>query len=112
LKHCTLAEEMYLGGKAYKRVLMGRLLGRIALKGLLKDEAPMRRNSPTSVEFKVSETDGDVSAEKEKWISLLQEYAHFSKPGIVHWFFGEMTAEQIGFLTYKHADHHLRQFNR
>ena len=111
LKHCTLAEEMYLGKKKYKRVFLGRLIGKLALKNLLKDESPMGRNAPTSADFKVKENSGDVSSEKAKWIALMEEYAHFSNPGLVHWFFGKMTREQVGCFVYKHTDHHLRQFN-
>ncbi|SDT63594.1 Protein of unknown function [Mucilaginibacter mallensis] len=111
LKHCNLAEEMYLGQKKYDRVFLGRIFGKIALKNLLKDEKPMSRNAPTSPAFIVRETSGDVTAERDKWIALTQEYANYSNPGFEHWFFGKMTKEQIGQFVYKHTDHHLRQFN-
>lgn len=112
LKHCTIAEEMYLGKKQYKRMFLGRLLGKVMLKKMLKDDSPMQRNAPTSPHFKVSENSGDVEAQKREWITLIQEYEHFSNPGLVHWFFGTMTKEQVGQFVYKHTDHHLRQFNR
>ena len=111
LKHCVLAEEMYLGKKVYGRTLLGLIIGKMALKSMLKDESPMGRNAPTKSDFIVTEISGDVAAEKNKWIALLGEYAHFSEPGIVHWFFGRMTKEQVGYFVYKHTDHHLRQFN-
>lgn len=111
LKHCILADELYLGKTQHKRVFLGRLIGRMALNGLLKDEEPMRRNSPTSDAFKVTETEGNVFIEKTKWISVIQEYGSFDNPDFVHWFFGKLTKEQIGYLAYKHTDHHLRQFN-
>jgi len=111
LKHCTIAEEMYLGRTKYDRVFLGRLFGKIALKSLLKDESPMRKNVPTSKHFIVSEIGGDVEAEKQKWITLINEYADFSNNGFEHWFFGNMTKEQVGQFVYKHTDHHLRQFN-
>lgn len=111
LKHCTVCEEMYLGKKTYKRTLIGRLFGKIALKNLLKDETPMQANAPTSPDFKIKEISGDVPAEKMKWISLINEYAHYSNNELVHWFFGKMTKEQVGYFVYKHTDHHLRQFN-
>ena len=66
LKHCTIAEEMYLGKKKYDRVFLGRLFGKIALKNLLKDEKPMGKNAPTSSYFIVSETTGDIDAWKHK----------------------------------------------
>jgi len=110
LKHCTLWEEWILGKKKYKRVFIGFLFGKIALKSLLKDESPMGRNAPTIPAFKVKEN-GDVLAQRTKWVSLIEEHEHFSNDNFVHAFFGKMTKEQIGYLAYKHADHHLRQFN-
>ncbi|MGZ3755308.1 MAG: DUF1569 domain-containing protein [Mucilaginibacter sp.] len=111
LKHCVLAEEMYLGKKAYKRSFLGRLLGQMALKGMLKDEKPMGKNAPTAAAFKISETSGDIPAEKAKWIALIENYEHYTAPEFTHWFFGKMTREQLARFTYKHADHNLRQFN-
>jgi Protein of unknown function (DUF1569) len=111
LKHCTLWEEMIFGRKKYKRVFIGRLFGKLALKNVLKDENPLRRNSPSIPELKIKENNADIASEKKKWIALIEEYAHFSNPGLVHPFFGKMTKEQIGYFVYKHTDHHLRQFN-
>lgn len=111
LKHCTLCEEMYLGKKKYKRAFIGRLFGKIALKNVLKDENTLKRNSPTGPAFKIKETSGDMSSEKIKWVSLIGEYAQYSNNDFVHWFFGKMTKEQVGYFIYKHTDHHLRQFN-
>lgn len=111
LKHCVMADELYLGKRTYKRMFLGRLLGKIILKKILKDETPMRQNAPTHKDFKIVETSGDISAEKKKWIALIEEYAKFSDPYFTHWFFGKMTREQVGQFAYKHIDHHLRQFN-
>ncbi|MBI3519901.1 MAG: DUF1569 domain-containing protein [Bacteroidetes bacterium] len=47
----------------------------------------------------------------EEWIDRINQYAHFSNPNFEHVFFGKMTEEQIGYMVYKHIDHHLRQFN-
>ena len=110
LKHCTKWEEMMLGKKTYKRALLGRLFGKIALKDLIKDENPMKRGLPTLREFKIRGT-GDVASEREKWIELIEEHAHCSNSDFAHPFFGKLTKEQTGYLAYKHTDHHLRQFN-
>jgi hypothetical protein len=111
LKHYTLWEDWIASTKKHKQVLIGRLFGKMALKSVLKDEKPIKRNSPTLPELVVKEQSGDVETEKLKWIAQLAKYAHFSNPGFVHSFFGEMTEEEIGYMAYKHADHHLRQFN-
>lgn len=111
LKHCTLCEEMYLGKKKYKRAFIGRLFGRIGLRNLLKDETPLKPNSPTSPEFKITEKAGNIMSEKSKWVALINEYAQYSNDDFEHWFFGKMTKDQVGHFVYKHTDHHLRQFN-
>jgi hypothetical protein len=111
LKHSTLWHEMILGRVKCKPIFLGRLLGKIALKNSLKDERPMMRNAVTSPELRVKESNGDVTSEREKWVALLEEQAHLSNLDFAHPFFGKMTKEQIGYHTYKHTDHHLRQFN-
>ena len=111
LKHCTLWDEWVQSNKSNRQAFVGRLFGRMALKKILKDESPLARNTPTLPELKIKETTGDIAAGKKKWIALIKEYAHFSNHGFVHSFFGKMTKEQVGQMAYKHADHHLRQFN-
>lgn len=110
LKHCALCEEMYHGRLHHKRSFLGYLFGRMGLKNMMKD-TPLQRNAPTSDVFKVKEVNGDVNAEKQKWISLMKEYEHYPDKDFTHWFFGRMTREQVGKFVYKHTDHHLRQFN-
>ncbi len=110
MKHCAMWEEMAQGKKKYKRSFIGRVFGKMVLKNVLKDASPLKHNTPTIPELKVTEN-GNVSSERLKWISLIEEYAHFSNPDFIHVFFGKITKEQIGYLAYKHIDHHLRQFN-
>ncbi|HKX83145.1 MAG TPA: DUF1569 domain-containing protein [Pyrinomonadaceae bacterium] len=113
VRHCSLFDEWVLGknNPVYRQAFIGRLFGRIALKGLLKDESPMKRNMPTTSDLVVKETDGNFLSEKAKWIALIEDYENYSNPAFVHDFFGRMTTEQIGFLAFKHTDHHLRQFS-
>ena len=111
LKHCTLYEEMLLGKKKFKRIFLGRLFGKIAMKDLIGNESPIKRNLPTIPEIKVKEDKGNIAAEKQHWITLIEEHAHCSDPEFVHAFFGKITREQSGYLAYKATDHHLRQFN-
>ncbi len=111
IKHCILVDKMYLGDKVYKRMFLGYLLGQPILKVILKDEEPMRRNARTSPDFIVTETGANVEIEKAKWIKVIEQYNDYNNPEFTHWFFGKMTKEQVGYLAYKHTDHHLRQFN-
>lgn len=109
LKHCRLCEELYLGKIKTKRVFMGRLFGKSALKNILNENKPFPKNAPTSIVFKVKENAGNIATEKSNWISLIEEYENYSNE-FVHWFFGKMTKEQVGQFVYKHDDHHLQQF--
>lgn len=109
VQHCILSDEMYIGMKTYKRIFLGKLIGQMVLKKLLKDERPLTQNARTLAGFLPTAV-GHLSEEKEKWISLIREYDHLPDTGIIHWFFGRMTAEEVGCFAYKHTDHHLRQF--
>jgi Protein of unknown function (DUF1569) len=111
IKHCTLTEELYLGHTSYKRLFIGKLFGKMALKGILKDDAPMKKNNPTHPEFKITDS-GNLNEIRNKWIKLIMMYETHSVTTVVHPFFGLMNKEQIGVYAYKHIDHHLRQFNR
>ena len=112
MRHCTLWEAWIQGKppRPYRHAFIGRLFGRMALKAMTKDDTPLARNIPTTREFKITDTTGDVAAERQKWAALVAEYERYSNPGFVHDFFGRMTREQVGQLAYKHTDHHLRQF--
>lgn len=111
LKHCVMSEEMFQGKKAYKRVFIGKLLGRMVLNGILKDEKPMKQKQPTHPDLKITST-GNWEEERNKWVQLLQGYVHYSSSSFMHPFFGKMTKEEVGRFVYKHTDHHLRQFGQ
>lgn len=112
LKHATLWDEWVLGknNPSYKQEFIGFLFGKMVLKKMTVNDKPLDRNVPTSSAFKITEKQGNITIEKNKWISLINEYEEYSNPAFIHDFFGKMTTEQIGILAYKHADHHLRQF--
>jgi hypothetical protein len=88
LRHCTLWEDMMTGKTVYKRAFVGLLFGRMALKGFVKDDSPLRRSTPTIPELKMTGS-GDVQAEKTKWIAQIEDHSHFSNPDLVHPFFGK-----------------------
>jgi hypothetical protein len=111
LRHCRQWEEWMAKKEQNKQMFIGRLFGKMALKKVLKDEQPLAHSTPTIPQLKIKETNGDIAAEKKRWIALIEQYAHYSNPGFVHVFFGKLSHEQIGYMAYKHSDHHLRQFN-
>ena len=110
--HCAIGMEWAVGDKTPPRMLLGRLLGRAVKPMALKDDAPMKKNSPTSPELVVR--DGpDFEAERGRLCGLLDRFAAGGAEGCTghpHTFFGKMTPEEWAVLEYKHVDHHLRQF--
>jgi hypothetical protein len=109
--HCIKWEEMAQGKTIYKQSLIGKIFGKMALKDFVKDEKPFKRSVPTAPGFRIKETHGDVEQLKNKWIALMKEYDRIDDINFMHPFFGRMNKEQTGILSYKHTDHHLRQFN-
>ena len=110
-RHCALCEEYYYGKIKVGRSLIGRLFGRSAIKGILKDDkATLQKNAPTASPFKVTAPITDLEPEKRRWKVLVAEYAFFEQEEFVHWFFGRLSKQELGQFIYKHCDHHLRQF--
>ncbi len=110
LTHNALWQNLMLGRIKSKRVFLGRIIGKAALKNVLKDDAPLRKNTPTTPEVMANEKTGDLEIQRKKWIDELEEYANFPNDEFIHPFFGKMTKEEVGYFVYKHSDHHLRQF--
>jgi len=112
VKHCTLCEELYLGKMKFKRVFLGRIFGRFALKRLLRDERPIGKNAPTAPYLMVTDKVEDLEEKKQIWKALVKEYESYSADQFIHPFFGKLTRNELGRFVYKHCDHHLRQFGR
>lgn len=112
VRHCIKCEEYYFGNVQVKRSPLGRLVGRMAIKSILKDDnSSFRKNSSAPPQFRVTGDITDLEDEKAKWKSLIARYASYDKDHFNHWFFGRLTREQMGQFVYKHCDHHLRQFS-
>jgi len=112
VKHCILCEEYYMGKVAVKRSFFGRIIGKMALKSILKPENTMlRKNSPTPSIFLVAGPVNDLESQKNTWKALLERYNSYPNQYFSHWFFGKMTKEQLGQFVYIHCNHHLTQFN-
>jgi hypothetical protein len=110
--HCAAALELAVGDKPSPRMLLGRLFGRIVKPLALGNDEPMRRNTPTVTGLAVKD-DRDLDAEREKLRGLIDRFAAGGPQGCTphpHAFFGRLTPEEWAVLSYKHLDHHLRQF--
>ncbi len=67
------------------------------MKSVIKDESPLMRNSPTIPELIIKEQSGDIASEKKKWITLIEQYPHYSETLRVRtFFFGEDDIKRTG----------------
>jgi hypothetical protein len=112
LAHCSAAMEMAVGDSIPPRMFAGRIIGRMIKPLVLGNDEPMRRNSPT-VKNLVVQDDRDLALEQRRLCALIDRFAAAGPAGCTthpHSFFGPLTPEEWSTLSYKHLDHHLRQF--
>jgi hypothetical protein len=111
--HCYLSMQWAVGDVVPEKgpphlCLMGLLVKPI----VLGNEDPLRKNVPTVKSLLVAD-ERDFDRERERLSGLIDRFAAGGAVGCTrhpHSFFGKMTPEQWAILTYKHLDHHLRQF--
>jgi Protein of unknown function (DUF1569) len=111
LAHCAIFMEMAAGDVPVKQILVGKILGPFVKRSFLA-EKPFDKNGPTGSELMIKDA-REFATEKARLLGVL---GRFSTGGASkatkypHGFIGPLTGEQWGTLTYKHIDHHLRQF--
>jgi hypothetical protein len=112
LAHCSAAMEMAVGEKVLPRILLGRLLGRLAKKSMIVNEKPMPRNVATDKSLVVMD-EREFVVERQRLREFIDRFAA-AGPAICtkhsHFFFGTLTPMEWAALMYQHLDHHLRQF--
>lgn len=112
LAHCAGGMEWAVGMTSPPPMFLGRIIGGFIKPLVLRDDQPMRRNSPT-VKSLVTEDERDLAKERARLKGLIEQFAAAGPKGCTthpHSFFGRLTPEEWAILMYKHLDHHLRQF--
>ena len=110
LKHLHLSALMALGEmevpSANKRVFHA-----FPLKHLLLYVVPFPKGAPTAPKLK-PEAAASIDEERAALLELLERIGTGPRDGAgpEHPLFGPLTRREWGVVTYKHADHHLRQF--
>lgn len=83
------------------------------IKHLILHVAPFPKGAPTAPELLVSDAGTlDVDAMRAELVSLLERIGAGPREGNgpIHPLFGRLSFREWGVATYKHTDHHLRQF--
>lgn len=113
MAHCARGMEWAVGDTIGPRMFVGRVIGRWVKPKVLGDDQPMRRNSPTAPTLVVAD-ERNLEEERNRLCALIDRFAAGGPIGCTthpHSFFGRMTPQEWAILTYKHLDHHLRQFS-
>lgn len=105
--HCAEAQDVY-NGKPLKVPFWMRLMRPVA-RGMLLNTKPFARNAPTIDQFKVVDPE-DFDQQRDRMIDSLRTMHALGPRTMNHPVLGHMSSEDIGWITYKHMDHHLRQF--
>jgi len=112
LAHCAKGAKMPTGEIKTAPVPFPISLLGMLFKSKVLAEGPLRKNSPTAKELKVTDP-RDFEREKANFIAAVKKLGEGEKvvpPGSKHPFFGKMSPKEWGRINYKHADHHLSQF--
>lgn len=111
LAHLAIAMECATGERAPEQSLLGKIVTPF-IRPLVFGPRPFAKNGPTDPTYVVADA-RDFETEKARLTRLVARFGErgpLGAEGQVHPFFGTLSAEQWGRLTWKHVDHHLRQF--
>ena len=110
LQHLRLSASMAIGELPVVSVNK-RPFQMFPLKHLLLYVLPFPKGAPTAAELKPSLA-GSLEEERRALLELLERIGTGPHEGEApaHPLFGPMTWREWGVVTYKHADHHLKQF--
>lgn len=111
MAHCSATMDMASGRLNLPRIFIGRILGPL-VKPIYTNEKPFSRNSPTDKKLLVADQ-RDFAREQEQLKLKVRQFHEGGEAKCTrhpHPFFGELTPQAWSRGSYKHLDHHLRQF--
>jgi len=79
-------------------------------KKMLYDEKPWKQNLPTDKTFIMTGLPKDFEKEKNQLLDKVNRFTETNMINEKHPVFGKLTKEQWSKATWKHLDHHLKQF--
>lgn len=108
LHHCQLPVCAAFGTIKPKGNFMLRLIGPL-FKSVLYNDKPYKQGLPTDKTYIITDKK-DFEKEKNELLNLLEKFNKAALTNQPHPVFGKLTKEQWSKATWKHLDHHLRQF--
>jgi hypothetical protein len=109
LAHLQLPINTAYGKHIPKGSFMLRLIGPL-FKSMLWNNKPWKESLPTDPTFITTGTTPDFEKEKPKLVELIKQFSPDALVSERHPIFGKFTKDNWSLATWKHIDHHLRQF--
>lgn len=110
--HCQEAISLAFGDVQLKQNLIGILFGPIARVLIINSNRPFQKNLPTDRSFIIND-EREFEKERKRLITTVQKFPKVGSGELSkhkHPFFGNLKKAEWDKLTWKHLDHHLRQF--
>ena len=111
MAHCSMPLKSALGENPAKAPWFMQLIGKL-IKPMILTKKPFQKNSPTDRSFIIPD-ERDFLEEKQRLTALIKQFSQRGKDQIAfnpHPIFGKLSYNEWNLLTYKHLDHHFRQF--
>src|SRR5436190_24200 len=109
LAHLQMPIGIAYGTHQPKGSFLLRLIGPL-FKSKLWDENPYKQSLPTDPTFVMISNDKDFEKEKVALVDMINRFTESAVAGERHPVFGKMSKENWSKATWKHIDHHLKQF--
>jgi hypothetical protein len=109
LAHLQLPIAIAFGTHQPKGSFLLRLIGPL-FKSKLWDEKPYNQSLPTDPTFIMTGSDKDFEKEKNALLEMVNRFTESNIAGERHPVFGKLSKENWSKATWKHLDHHLKQF--
>lgn len=109
LAHLQMPIGIAYGTHEPKGSFLLRLIGPL-FKSKLWDKTPYKQSLPTDPTFIMTGTEKDFEKEKKVLIDMVNRFTESTIAGERHPVFGKMNKENWSKATWKHIDHHLKQF--
>jgi len=109
LAHVQLPIRIAYGTHHPKGSFLLRTIGPL-FKSKLWDGKPYKHSLPTDPTFIMTDSEKDFEKEKSELLSMVNNFSAVTVVGERHPIFGKLTKENWSKATWKHLDHHLKQF--
>ena len=109
LAHVQQPIEVAYGKRELKSHWLLKIIGPL-FKTKLYNGQPYKQGLPTDRSYVMTGTVKDFEKEKQQLLQLIDRFHDANLTSASHPVFGTFTKEQWSLATWKHLDHHLRQF--